>query len=953
MTAPAIVPKTSSQQKTLVFFGRLERRKGAFLFAEAVEGLLTAEPSLGVGNPLSVVFLGSQTISHSKKMSDLIRDRLSRFNDRLDLSFIENYSTEESLAYLSRDSHLVCMPSLADNSPYVVIEAIEAGLDFIASRSGGQAELINAKDQDLVLCEPEVDAWVEMLRSRMNMAPIPVRPSRAAVDANDCWLRFHSRLEKQIHKSRLSKSRARKKQDVWGEKAPLVSVVMGISPSDEKNFWPSLTSILMQNYPAIEVCVSADCPARVSDSISSKRVTLKKFDRKKGESLLETAAQSARGKYILFLDGGGLLETQSLTKLVRAFEATDSKRLRHIGFSGLVECQKIWRGKKEFREISSPLPSTLVRASVGQCLTGVFTLWNRQRFVTVAKKTPVHLNNDYALRSFMSYAVTANLQIGSIPDILIRDLRSVDSQVWDSDERMSSLDAFSRVPGKALVPLLRSTSAFSHEMNQFRDLYFREHIKANRLEEFQTRPELPQAVATVLPEQKIAVVSVAGENYWRSCEAINAGLRSSYESLIPKASVREWRISAFATGSEVKRISQEIAAFAPDVLAMLDTYAVYGRLLLEIANLCQGENCPTFRFHVYGDFTLRAYQWLGWAPDLMGKNIEWVCASEQQSKLVSSLIMRPKNATWVCPFPVVDENFRFNRQHRARRRRALGFKETDFVAVYTGRMTLQKNVIAAIRAFAALPQETIENSRLVFAGEFDDLGAPFEGIDQIGGGFFYLWQKEMTALKPEVANRIHLLRGFSRKDLPSLYSAADAYISLSLQHDEDFGMAPAEASLQGLPLILTKWGGYNDFLSMGMPASAIEVRLGESGPEFSIEKVSEALLHRSRNVLAPSERVNLGRIATKKLSIRATADRLMARRTKPPEFEGFEVQMGHLAKLFDSKRGTLLFSDCRKGSVYEQVYRNYVECDDVDAAQVGNTVDAGGATGVIDSVGNC
>jgi glycosyltransferase involved in cell wall biosynthesis len=181
-------------QKKLVFFGRLEPRKGFYLFTHAVERLLLTDPQLGIEEPLSVIFLGSQHTS-LWKTSDSIRFRLGKFANRVQLKFIENYSSAQSLKYLTKNpGHLVCIPSLKDNSPYVIVEAIEQGLDFIASQSGGQAELIHVTDQKSVLCKPEVEAWATAIRKRMQMDPIRVRPSQTTVDANLTWLRLHDEI---------------------------------------------------------------------------------------------------------------------------------------------------------------------------------------------------------------------------------------------------------------------------------------------------------------------------------------------------------------------------------------------------------------------------------------------------------------------------------------------------------------------------------------------------------------------------------------------------------------------------------------------------------------------------------------------------------------------------------------------------------------------------------------
>lgn len=61
--------------------------------------------------------------------------------------------------------------------------------------------------------------------------------------------------------------------------------------------------------------------------------------------------------------------------------------------------------------------------------------------------------------------------------------------------------------------------------------------------------------------------------------------------------------------------------------------------------------------------------------------------------------------------------------------------------------------------------------------------------------------------------KIHLVHGrLTRKQLASLYSKADAYVTLT--HGEGFGLPILEAAAMGIPVMATNWSGHLDFLKL-------------------------------------------------------------------------------------------------------------------------------------------
>jgi O-antigen biosynthesis protein len=133
----------------LVFFGRLETRKGLEAFCDALD-LLSREP----GFPLTrVTFLGRPEKIMGEDATDFVFRRARSWG--FDCQVLPDLGHDEAIAYLSARKCVLVMPSLVDNAPNTVREAVALGIPFIASRSGGIPELIASAD----LASSTFDGW--------------------------------------------------------------------------------------------------------------------------------------------------------------------------------------------------------------------------------------------------------------------------------------------------------------------------------------------------------------------------------------------------------------------------------------------------------------------------------------------------------------------------------------------------------------------------------------------------------------------------------------------------------------------------------------------------------------------------------------------------------------------------------------------------------------------------
>jgi glycosyltransferase involved in cell wall biosynthesis len=161
----------------IVYFGRLEERKGIEPFAAGINAV--APELLG---RVELEFVGSPTKYWSvERARRLLSDR-ARASLR-GVSFLTSLDQHEALAHLSRPGTLAVIPSIAENSPNVVYECLERRIPFRASDVGGISELVAAGERPRVLFEPTADGIAAALGDAL-ASPDALRPAEPAFDGD-------------------------------------------------------------------------------------------------------------------------------------------------------------------------------------------------------------------------------------------------------------------------------------------------------------------------------------------------------------------------------------------------------------------------------------------------------------------------------------------------------------------------------------------------------------------------------------------------------------------------------------------------------------------------------------------------------------------------------------------------------------------------------------------------
>ena len=401
----------------------------------------------------------------------------------------------------------------------------------------------------------------------------------------------------------------------------------------------------------------------------------------------------------------------------------------------------------------------------------------------------------------------------------------------------------------------------------------------------------------------------AERSRWTSVGTINRNLIGAYEHAFP-GRIRVRR-QPEGTQAHVARVS----------LGRGSQLIFLGEAIPSAEFLSGLTHRPELVFHLLGDFTSRISHWLSIEPELRRFSVKMICASERQGALVTRLLRGGSRDVRIVPFGVDEASFRFNPVLRRRLRAKMKLSECDRAILYGGRFSVQKNVLSLITEIAALMRGD-PRIHLFLAGHFDDIGSRILGLDPVPGYYFSELRRRIGMFPEGVASRIRFLGWLDEKELASAMNGADLFASLSLHHDEDFGMAAAQSICCGTPSVLTDWGGHASLARMSRGVDLLPVRFWRGFPAVDGGEVRSALVTALEQ---EGRKKALSHSALRVLSLTAIAKRLRAALATPVErdFAGFVTSRARQAvELFGPGRPW----NARKQACYHEVYgKAYVE----------------------------
>lgn len=170
---------------TIVFFGRLEERKGIRVFCNALAAVGDELNERGI----KVVFMGKPSTINGRSTLEYLNATSAAWPFTWEL--IDNYDQQRALDYLTTNHCVAVMPSPFDNSPCTVYEALQNNVPFLAARRGGIPELVHPDDGEKILFNYNTHDLVAHLRDVIRNGLAPARPAIPIDENRGRWIGMH------------------------------------------------------------------------------------------------------------------------------------------------------------------------------------------------------------------------------------------------------------------------------------------------------------------------------------------------------------------------------------------------------------------------------------------------------------------------------------------------------------------------------------------------------------------------------------------------------------------------------------------------------------------------------------------------------------------------------------------------------------------------------------------
>ena len=167
----------------LIFFGRLETRKGLHVFADALRLLKKTQPE---DLPRKVSLLGKHA-TVNRLSSETFLEALAVDLPEIEFAVINDLDRLQAIAHIKRARGLVVMPSILDNCPLTVIECIQHKIPFLAGATGGIPEMVD----DRALFHPNASELGKLLGARRQREYRNLSHKYSPEVARERWLAVH------------------------------------------------------------------------------------------------------------------------------------------------------------------------------------------------------------------------------------------------------------------------------------------------------------------------------------------------------------------------------------------------------------------------------------------------------------------------------------------------------------------------------------------------------------------------------------------------------------------------------------------------------------------------------------------------------------------------------------------------------------------------------------------
>lgn len=395
----------------------------------------------------------------------------------------------------------------------------------------------------------------------------------------------------------------------------------------------------------------------------------------------------------------------------------------------------------------------------------------------------------------------------------------------------------------------------------------------------------------------IIVIEKKDERFWRSCDQIEIAFKSSLAHLASPS----LNIDFYNSIEQVPRSEQDKCTH---IIFLSHNTILEKELAVLNKRSCFSD--PELIIPIYGDMTTEVRRWRESDLLLRDKKVKLLAASVASLKQISALC---HSDIFLVPYPVITKSENSLPEAQTK-------NSDNITLIYAGRIAHEKNILQLISDFNLAA--TINNKlTLKICGNFSFEGRHFFGTSVNKEKF----KDTFHALVSKAPNKVQYLGDFPEDELMKQLNAADYFISMSTYHDEDYGYACAQASIQGTPSILSHWGGHKDKL-----ADFIELKTDRQG---FLNYNSTQLIKQLSLLEKPSfnERKRVSDMASRTISTRAVSSTIAeVLNAKATQFRGMSELFHQYAELFADQNGTPFknHTTCSKTlKTYQAIYRGY------------------------------
>ncbi len=421
----------------VVFFGRLEIRKGFFTFLDAINYLHKHKLTL----PRKISFLGAFCTNSDRNSASTVLEYAQSWD--CEIQFLNNFDHEHAIEYLVRNRPLTVVPSADESFGLTAYECLKFGVPVVFSDRGALSTLVAEAERDQILVPPRAndlgkriaqvlddgivigavdpvhqaagDTWNILLDELASTPPAPAQPWAATVSIDA------------LTQQSLGKPSDETTPTI--DPDPLVSVIL-VHHNRPETLEVALHSLLEQTYTNFEIVV-VDDGSRAAEyravetlvqTLPDPRITLIQQENRYLGAARNLGARHAKGDYFLFMDDDNYALPNELEVLIKVAVTSGADVLNTVS--------RLFRSVGAERvpyDLYLPIGPSLPLALFGNTFGDANSLVRRGLFEEVGGFT-----EEYALGcedyEFFNRAFVSGARMQFVPELLF-DYRAEDDSM--------------------------------------------------------------------------------------------------------------------------------------------------------------------------------------------------------------------------------------------------------------------------------------------------------------------------------------------------------------------------------------------------------------------------------------------------------------------------------------------------------------------------------------------